>query len=142
MSEKTRKKIVYLALVAAIVWGAYNFLGRRQKTEVVAPATIQPAIAQSVQQHSGDHPNILTEADRPWGSDPFRTNRDGANTRSGPSWVLTGIVYNSTSPLAYINRTAVGEGEKINSATVVKIDKKSVTLKYQGNEFTIRVSRG
>lgn len=141
MSEKTRKRIVYLALVAAIVWGAYNFLGRRHTIEIAAPETIQPATAQSSPTGSGEHPDILADTDRPWGSDPFRT-RHTASGHSGPAWVLTGIVYNSTSPLAYINRKAVREGESIDNAKVMKIERKSVTLKYQGSEFTIRVSRG
>ena len=142
MTEKTRKRIVYLALVAAIIWGAYNFLGRNGKVHVTAPETIQPVSGQSVQSGSADHTSILTDTDRPWGSDPFRVRRDGTVSRSGPSWLLSGIVYNATYPLAYINRKAVREGDTIDSATVVKIEKKSVTLKYQGNEFTIRVSRG
>ena len=142
MTEKTRKKIVYLALVAAVIWGAYNFSGHRGTTEITAPGTIQPATAGPAHAHAGQLPNTSIEADRPWGSDPFRLKRDGTVSRSGPSWVLTGIIYNQTSPLAYINRKAVREGETIDSATVLKIERKSVTLKYQGNEFTIRVSRG
>ena len=141
MTEKTRKSIVYLALVAAVGWGAYNFLGKRSTVEITAPETIQPASTQAAQTGAGDHPDILADSDRPWGSDPFRTRRT-APGRSGPSWVLTGIVYNSTSPLAYINRKAVREGESVDNATVMKIERKSVTLKYQGSEFTIRVSRG
>ena len=143
MSESTRKKIVYLALVAAIVWGGYNLYGPHRKPVAQGTPTIQPVSAAIANAAATAPAGIEQRASAAWGRDPFRTIRyTGPRQSRSVRWVVTGIVYNDTSPLAYVNRKAVRKGDTIDDATVVNIDRKSVTLEYQGDRIEITISKG
>ena len=63
------------------------------------------------------------------------TNVKAAQT--APEFVLNGIMYLEGSPRAIINDSMVEEGEMVNGARVVKIDKKNVLLEYNGAEIIL-----
>ncbi len=153
MTEATRKKFVYVALVGAVIFGAYSFtIGKKKAMTVPAaedstPASIQAAVA------GASAAEIESRSARPWGRDPFgsgpaplvhRSVPPTAITSSGPrlSWILSGVVYNEKHPLAFVNRKAVGVGDTVDQARVVKIAKNKVTLEYNGSRFDIFVAKG
>jgi hypothetical protein len=57
--------------------------------------------------------------------------------QAAPEFVLNGIMYLEGSPRAIINDSMVEEGEMVNGARVVKIDKKKVLLEYDGAEIIL-----
>ncbi|HVP07491.1 MAG TPA: hypothetical protein VMS71_06580 [Candidatus Acidoferrum sp.] len=153
MTESTRKKIIYAALVGAVIFGAYNFtIGKKKLTipptgSESTPSTVQAAVI------SASAAEIENRAARPWGRDPFgsgpapvvhRIVQSSTVTPGAPrpTWVLSGVVYNEQHPLAFVNRKAVGVGDTIDQARVVKITKNKVTLEYNGNHFDIFVAKG
>ena len=140
MNEKIRKRIVFALLPVAIIWGAYKLSGPGRTVEVDRPETIKPISAQHANS-AGTTGEIVENSSKPWGNDPFRTVRT-VSSKKDLAWTVTGILYNSISPLAYVNREMVREGDTIDDAVVMKIDKRSVTLEYKGDQFTISVSKG
>lgn len=140
MNEKIRKRIVFAMLPLAIIWAAYKFSGPKPEIEIERPETIKPITTQQMaaEGNAVRHPDMST---KPWGLDPFRTVRT-VPSKKDLAWTVTGILYNSVTPLAYVNREMVREGDTIDDAVVVKIDKRSVTLEYRGDQFTIAVSKG
>ncbi len=142
MTERTRKKIVYGALIVAVLWGAYNFSDRSAEPYRSEPApTIQPAGGTAAAVRELDESEIARVRAAGWGRDPFGVLQQGRRV-AGPSWNLRGIIYSASSPLAYINGSRVGIGDTINDATVVAITRTAVKLRYQGREFEIRVHKG
>ena len=129
MTEQSRKKIVYVALAAAVVFGVYNFpFGRRQKPK---PADQPPPQENAALTEPAPGPQIpLKEMnERPWGEDPFqRRPVMAAAEPHPPRWELSGIVFNERSPLAIINDRQVRPGEIVDNARVVEINRRSVTL--------------
>jgi hypothetical protein len=142
MTEATRKKMVYLALIVAVIWGWYNLSGPVKPPRVTAPKTIEP-ISSAVSTGSSKTSIDITSLQKlPWGEDPFRPATVRRSVESEPIWTVTGIVFNEVSPLAYVNKTPVQAGDTVDDATVVKIEKRSVTLNYKGTQFEIFLSKG
>ncbi|MBI5267386.1 MAG: hypothetical protein HY851_09170 [candidate division Zixibacteria bacterium] len=154
MTEQRRKIIVFAALPVALVWGYYNLLVRPNQAEIPTPdTTIQPTVAtapsQPITADSMDS-RFAAIKNQPWGADPFRMgSRRQAPTSSTPrvrrddmAWQLNGIIYSENTPFAYINGRSVKVGDIVNSATVVAIDRKSVTLDVNGGRFTLSLRKG
>ncbi len=150
MSEKTRKILIFLTLPIALIWAAYNFPSGKKTTSQkdhppVTEATIQPVSA-TAGEPDARLINIEDQTAKKWGLDPFRTylaNRRGGGTPSAQrSWNVKGIVYNPANPLAFVNSKSVRVGDTVDDARVISIDKKSVTLDYQGRKFTLSVTKG
>jgi hypothetical protein len=91
--------------------------------------------------------DIAQQRRKPWGTDPFRTYTyrsagRGSNGSISPGWTLAGIIYSLSKPMAFVNSRMVAVGDRIGSATVVAIDKESVTLEYQGRRIRLTMNRG
>ena len=90
--------------------------------------------------------NVEQKAKEPWGSDPFLRKkvdkRPTGDTRKSLKWQLSGILYNSTSPVAIINNERVRRGDGVGGARVVSIQKTNVTLEHNGKKMTLTVSKG
>ena len=144
MNEKRRKKIVYLILGVAVIWGVYNFPTKRsEKADVETPETIQPPGPTSPAQSAGRMINIEQKVRAAWGADPFRARRSvKAAPLSAPRWHLSGIVYNSQTQMAIINNRPVRAGDVVNNARVVSIKAKTVTLEHNGTLLTLTVTKG
>ncbi|MEW6412941.1 MAG: hypothetical protein AB1483_10800 [Candidatus Zixiibacteriota bacterium] len=148
MSESTRKKIIAALMVAALIWGYNNFkpespqpVERQQSASVAQPAApTAPAPAKPKLV------NVEQKSKEPWGSDPFRVVKGAAaQTHSRVSalkWKLSGIFYNSDSPVAIINNKRVKAGDTVSEAKVISIDKETVKLQYNGNTMTLTVTKG
>jgi hypothetical protein len=91
--------------------------------------------------------NIPAEKAKTWGKDPFRA--PARVRKTGPvaaapqkEWIVAGILYNPSKPMAYVNGRAVGVGDVVEGAEIVSIERKQVTLIYRGNQFTVAVNKG
>ncbi len=144
MSGQKRKKLVYFALVAVIIWGVYNFPASRvEKNAIGPPETIQPLPAAQSVTSANDMINIAQQTQAPWGADPFHSSKSvETDFHLEPRWHLSGIVYNDRTPLAIINSRPVKVGQQIDEAKVVDIGARIVTLEYQGRLFTLSVTKG
>jgi len=142
MNEKTRKKIVFAALFIAVIWGLFNYeWPTRPETTDVAPATA-PSVARVTLQNALSPEIVEEKTNRNWGPDPFRINNGKRVSKQGGNWVVTGILYNTTAPLAYINSTPLRIGDTIDNARVVGIERTHVVLKYNGRDHKIYFSEG
>jgi type II secretory pathway component PulC len=144
VNEKRRKKIVYLILVVAVIWGVYNFPAKRgEKADIETPATVQPLSSTLPAQSVGKMINIEQKSLAAWGADPFRAKKSfRPPPRKPPVWRLSGIVYNSQTPLAIINNRPVQAGDMVNNARVLSIKAKTVTLEHNGALLTLTVTKG
>lgn len=146
MKESTRKKAVYVVSALALIWALANMDNSENITPEI-PEAARPEIASKVLPSADKLViNVVEKQKLAWGTDPFRhkkaPNVKPTSRATKPVWKLGGILYNSTSPVAYINKKAIRVGDIVNNARVVAIDKKSVTLELEGNRFTIKVTRG
>jgi hypothetical protein len=153
MSETRRKKVLYVLLIGAIAFGVYNFSQPRkhyvpgsmpqpeQEAAVTAPVvSAQPPV------------NIEAIKKASWGRDPFRwssrpeprqvvsQNRSVRPSTSG--WNLSAILFSTSMPLAVVNGKTVRVGDIVDQAKVVKIERKKVTLQYNGATIEIQVRKG
>jgi hypothetical protein len=154
MNEGTRKKLVYGLLVAAIIFGAYNFVQPRRKPALTlgdtALNTTTGAGAATVQGKTID---VAAKEAESWGRDPFRAgaspsqvpklaHKVESTAAPLPTWRLSGIIFNTHQPLALINGRMVGVGDKVDEARVSKIEQTKVTIIYNGAPIDLRVSKG
>ena len=155
MSDSLRKKVVFATLPLAILWAVFSYPSKKTTSQPPSPETTAsaatPLIVSSVQTPVKPTPAIDVEAKRkePWGDDPFRLpghySRRQAGAGNEPmslTWVLAGIIYSDQSPIAFVNSHMVGVGDKVGTATVVAIDRESVTLEYQGRTITLKLNKG
>ena len=68
-----------------------------------------------------------------WGRDPFSSGPPATVSEM----VLTGILWDSSAPLAMINDNPVAAGDKIGGCTVVEIKKDRVILKDDTKDFEL-----
>lgn len=146
MKESTRKKITYIVSALALTWALANFDSDNKDFPEI-PEAAQPAIASKVLPSADKLViNVVEKQKLAWGNDPFRRKKNQkakpTPKATKPVWNLGGILYNSTSSVAYINNRAIRVGGIVNNARVIAIDRKSVTLELDGNRFTIQVTRG
>ena len=144
MDAKKRQKIVYIIFVAAIIWGVYNFMGGKpvKPTDTSRPISKLESARTDTKNKSID---IEKYSSLEWGRDPFyygpgQAKRFTAKT-SQPVWKLGGILYDNDSPSAIINKIIVRDGDIINGARVVQIEKESVILDKDGLQFTLTIAK-
>lgn len=147
MSESVRKKIVFAALPLAIIWAVFNLPGRKP----ASPAETAPPPPQVTAPTQPGMPDprlidIKGEQAEPWGTGPFRCDTYRSNAKPGTTarleWVLGGIIYSQNDPLAFINNQTVQIGDKVDDATVIAIDKRSVIIEHRGLRITLKPSKG
>ncbi len=155
MNDRTRKIIVLSSLPVALIWGYYNLIAKSDTTtgpwpDNQAAATVASALPAPLPSPATDSAIIQKIRTRSWGVDPFRgrtvshgepTIAQPTVTKSGLSWVLNGIIFSETSPVAYVNGRLVKVGEIVNTAKVVSIDRRTVTLEIDGRRMTISLSK-
>jgi hypothetical protein len=151
MSESLRKKIVFATLPLAILWAWFNYPSAKKAPAAQFSDQLAVPAATVVAAPDPGRPQIDIEqkAQEGWGQDPFRcytyraarsTTENRVSTRL--EWVLGGIVYSHSNPFALINKKAVKIGDRVGRATVVRIEKESVTLEYQGRQITLKLNKG
>ncbi|HUV30270.1 MAG TPA: hypothetical protein VMY05_04145 [Acidobacteriota bacterium] len=149
MNDKTRKRLVSLLFIAAVIWAAFTFPGRSDKP-VSYPAPARGVIQASTASGTIRAPlDVQQHRAKPWGNDPFRASPEFskgspvvARQPRSPGWRLSGTLYSQGFPLAYLNGRTVSVGDTVNGARVISIEQGTVTLEHRGDRFTIRVSKG
>lgn len=153
MNERHRRMLIFAALPVALVWGYYNLIVK-PKAVTTAPAATGVAEASApaasvIQSDSLSH-RIAAIKSQSWGTDPFHMGtRRMVPSYSAPEpkrtdivWQLNGIIYNEYTPYAYINGRSVKVGDIVNSAKVLAIDRKTVTLDVNGGRITLTLRKG
>lgn len=149
MSDGLRKKIIYASLPLALVWAVWNLSGKKANApEPIPVETVQLDSLLTVVKAEPSTIGLDYRENAPWGRDPFGSpsTSDAAQKPSGGAeklaWVLAGIVYSNQQPMALINSRMVKVGDRVGEATVVAIDKQSVTLEHQGQRIRLTLSKG
>jgi hypothetical protein len=153
MSESVRKRVLYVLLVGAIAFGVYNFSQPRKQYVPSAAAQPEQETVTGVPAALAQPPvNIAAIRKASWGRDPFRwdsrpqlrpvMNQNKSEPAYIPGWRLSAILYSNSLPMAVVNGKTVRVGDIVDQAKVVKIDRKRVTLMYNGANFEMQVSKG
>ncbi|MEP0827289.1 MAG: hypothetical protein HRF51_02105 [bacterium] len=142
MNPRTRKIIIYLSLVAAVIYAAVNMTDKfRVETGVPMepPTPHQPTAVKKAEMPIP----IEKYRDLEWGRDPFRRNAPPAvvSENNAPGWTLNGILYDETDPSAIIDGKLVKVGAEINGARVLNIRKKAVTLDINGSSVELTLAK-
>ncbi|MBD3257745.1 hypothetical protein GF377_04875 [candidate division GN15 bacterium] len=151
MTAKTRKTLVMMTLPIAIIWAVFNYPSDKETIEFeddYEEEVIQP-IAAGPDNSPRPDPRLIdieSETQERWGKDPFRLEKQvklaPIAARNEVGWELSGIIYSPVDPIAFINGKSVRKGDLIADAKVTDIDKRSVTLLYQGRQFTLSINKG
>ncbi len=148
MSETKRRLYFSLVAIAIAIW-AFSALQGSDKTVTSSQEPI-PANQKTVSTQTVAPIDFTFVEDKPWGSDPFykRISKVSPSMRTQTSQVrantykLKAIIYNETSPAAFLNGRMVRVGDTVDGANVIRISKRAVTLKENGREITVTVKRG
>ena len=153
MSEKLRVKVIGLFLGITVIWAGFNYVPNIKEITYDTPKTIQPLDPNnSTKTKSVNFIDKEEIAKAKWGQSPFyitplpiiNTERPHTvvHNNTNLSWILSGIILNSSSPTAIINKRPVKIGETINRAIVTNIEKEKVIIKYKQKEITLTISKG
>lgn len=151
MSDKRRTQLIALFLIVAVIWAGFNYKSESETQTIEAPQTIQP-LKVNTQSHVTGHNFLDIEEyeNASWGKSPFymaslstmQKNTQVISQTKSLTWILSGIVFNKTSPTAIINKRPVKIGQTIDQAIVTEIDKEKVIIKHKNKEITLTVSKG
>lgn len=150
MSESLRKKIILTTLPLALVWAFFNFPTEKAPVAPGPATTIAPltqiSVPASVTAQIPGQIKIVDKQSESWGQDPFRSysyrTKPAATGSQSLEWSLAGIIYNNVNPLAFINKKTVRIGDKVGNATVIAIEKESVTIEYRGRKIKLNLNKG
>jgi len=144
MDARRRKTIVYTLFGLALLWGAYNFSGNKREHPQPGPAPTKEVEAVRARP-SPKLIDIEEHSSLAWGKDPFYRGKRLPVSRPSepvkPRWFLDGILYDEKTPSAIINKKIVRNGDNIDGARVVQIDKQKVTLEKNGLRFTLVITK-
>ncbi len=142
MNESIRKKIIFVALGLAIIWGYYNIdknndVAKQDPQEQVLSGSKTTTIPEKLI-------DVETHQELAWGRNPFQEpDKLTPKTISHQTyWLLSGIVYSENNPMAIINNKSLFIGDNIDEARVVDISRKNVILDYKGKKLTLTVAKG
>ncbi len=147
MSPTKRNIYLILGLLAIVYWGVNN-IGSKGTDSL---ASVEPPTVAAVTgaNKALPRPDIESIASKPWGADPFYQRRkQGTKLRKvsqsrerRSSFKLKAIIYNPTSPSAFLNNRIVKPGDSVDGATVMRIEKHKVVLNEDGKEIAVTVER-
>lgn len=150
MNEATRKKVLMVIAVVAVIWGISNFTGDSPKTssqpdssDAYIPLSAVTAEPKSTQLEI----DIDSVRSMPWHGDPFRahvrpSNQGAAGHEVEQVWTVSGIVYSATKPMAIINARPVVVGDVVDNARVLEIQRNAVVIEGAGQRIELTVSKG
>ena len=148
MTEKTRKRIVYLILVTAVIWGAWN-LWPRSKTSTLTGSDVDPSSGAndpSMTQVAAIVPPAHNVAYDEWKHDPFVGKykpRMAEQAYEEPESELDLTVISSAGDnfMAIVNGKVLSENGVVEDWVVMKIDKSSVLLKKGDMQQRLHLKR-
>ncbi|MFH2035793.1 MAG: hypothetical protein ABIJ45_05265 [Candidatus Zixiibacteriota bacterium] len=144
MTEKTRKLMILSLLPIAIIWAIYN-MGGKEKNFVTDQQELAAAKHNVIEHLNKLDSELIDKYSKlSWGSDPFFRGTHTTAVKSAniqPGWHLAGIIYNETNPHAVINNKIVQNGDSVDGAEIITIEKDRVVLQKNGSEFTLSILR-
>ena len=142
MNPKTRKTIVYMSLVAAVLYAVVN-MGDKFRSVATAPIEVSPPQNRNVVKPAEAPIDIAKYSSLNWGRDPFRKETSAPATveTSGPKWMLNGILFDESDPGAIIDGKMVRIGSEIKGARVLRIERKKVTLEINGSQVYLTLAK-
>ncbi len=144
MKEKIRKTIVFSLLPLAVIWAIYNMTDDKKQTTVTISTEAESGTAK-IPAAAIEKIDTAKYASLPWGKDPFyRARKNGhspALPPKKPRWHLAGILFGEAEPYAVVNNTIVTEGDMVDGARVILINKSVVTLEKDGIEIRLKVAK-
>ncbi|MBU4590249.1 MAG: hypothetical protein KKG01_04930 [Candidatus Omnitrophica bacterium] len=105
------------------------------KGEAGVVAAEKSAPAASVAATGGPRRTSFTD----WGRDPFSSGQTTSAPSTVSDMVLTGILWDDSSPLAMINDNPIAVGDKISGYTVVEIRKDRVIITNGTEDSELRL---
>lgn len=141
-AENTRKKIVYLIFVAAVIYGGVNFAGRRgnRAGDTGAP-TIEPLATAVVAGIAAPDSTLLERYE--WTRDPFAygvVTAKGTQTEIRTARFQIAAISEANGQLmAIINGKPVSRGDKIEGWTVVRLTRTTAALELDGKEVLLEI---
>ncbi len=151
MTDQTRTKVIGIFLAGVVLWAGMDYKSSDTEQSQDTLQTIQPLDANTLTQNKSNSFINIEECEKvPWGKSPFylpttqTASRPFINQKENKalSWILSGILFNSNSPTAIINKRPVKIGGTIDKAIVTHIEKEKVIIKYKQEEITLTVSKG
>ena len=142
MAESTRKRIVYVVFIGAVIYGAVNFTGRggNKGADTSAP-TIEPLAAASV--GSLNSVDTIAGESYEWRRDPFAYGRSVSPNENTETRVtrfhLEAISEANGHLMAIINGRPLSRGETTEGWTVVQLTKSTATLEQSGREILLEM---
>ncbi len=139
--EKTRKRIVYLVFVAAIIYGVVNLVPRTRSANEAAVTV--PTIEPLVPLPAAPSESAIAEAHNDdWGRDPFAYGAatvapDEPEQRVGLR--LTAVSEADGIVMAIINGHAVARGDVVDGWTVVSLSKRSAMVESGGRQLVLNL---
>lgn len=149
MSEKTRKIVIFAAMIATLVWAYFTFAGGGSGSHDRSRGSGQTAradTAATLSPVSDPITDSLFEAfdTRSWGRDPFY---HGYRREPPPllsravEFHLLGILFRELDARALINGRIVGVGDTLGAYRVSAITRDEVTLENGETTVTLRVAK-
>jgi len=154
VTDKRRQLLTYSVCGIAVIWAAFNFEFGPPKSPNQPNAVLATIIPISDQAGKKADDLLAAKLDelhmRNWGMDPFRSGfrafalepTDPLQTVKKPQWIVNGILYTASSPIAYINQKPVKVGDHVHNARVLEIGKKDVVLEFEGRRIRLSVNQG
>ncbi len=156
MDEKKRKRLVYAALVGAIIFALIMkpWEGRKRRHPDTAITTQTAPASQSATVESGGRGAASVAVTNPvpvtfatsWPQDPFRQNSEspppaaGANARtrgSAINWNLQGILIVDNQPVCIFDGQMYETGSRINGWEIIYIGTNAVHLHRDGETVSL-----
>jgi len=137
MTEKNRKKIVYIVFGLAVVWALFNLpFGKKAERNSRGNADQNEMIA-SLNSIADSQEKIDLNQD--WGNDPFAITKEAKRqvTRRTVKLKLTAISESNGNYWALINGEILSVGDRINGWKLVEVTKTKAVLSK--NQETIRL---
>jgi hypothetical protein len=140
MTEKRRKQIVYAVFVVAVIWGAFNLMGRRRIVETVPPES-EPSVTVAAVTPDLQRQKPAT-VEPQWGRDPFA--RGGTSIAAipdeyEPALRLAAISITGGKAIAMIDGKMLSVGDQVNGWRVAAISKSGVRLESHGRQITLKI---
>jgi len=141
MTEKKRKKIIYVIFIVAIIWGIMNNpLNRKKKVYDSGADNPEQATITKIAT-AGIGTQVSLELNDQWGDDPFvqsyKTSTKTAIDNSG--FNLSAISESGGEFWALINGQILAQGDTIRGWTVTKVTQKKAYLEKDGKTISLTI---
>ena len=132
-NKRQRTMIVMIPILLVIFIVAFTRLLSASSPKTTGPSNFEPTALTG-----GSKGKINWQLPEPYSTnlrDPMQYGSSTTN-QTDTDLIVKGIVYTEDTPHAVVGSQIVREGEKVSGATVVKIDKESVTFEMDGKRWT------